>query len=157
MVEILHVHKKLHHIISGFPILSSKRLGSGKNGSVQLLCSALYPSWSKVAQYFIYLSNLIPSPTQQENVFDTILYEEFQRPHRGKGNIVHIPYIFECTDFILNLAYNLHFGETYENWERDQHGISPETKVLQLKMMLAVRMSNGCGCAASWKIVALEH
>ena len=32
-------------------------------------------------------------------------------------------------DFILNLSYNLGFGEDFEVWERNQRDIAPESKV----------------------------
>ena len=39
-------------------------------------------------------------------------------------------YTFQSSpDFILNLSYNLGFGEDFEVWEKNQRDIAPESKV----------------------------
>ena len=37
--------------------------------------------------------------------------------------------MLQSPDFILNLTYNLGFGEDFEVWEKNQRDIAPETKV----------------------------
>ena len=80
-------------------------------------------------------SNVVTSlSTSQENKFENILYEELPRPHRGPGKyfynkIIAINMYAHCTDFILNLAYKLGFGEDYENWEQSNKGCDKQRKV----------------------------
>ena len=85
---------------------------------------------------------------------DGILHQHLWRPHRGSGKdsiLIDQPrqikkwsgkdlklqkdfnlwrYTFQSSpDFILNLSYNLGFGEDFEVWERNQRDIAPESKV----------------------------
>ena len=42
---------------------------------------------------------------------------------------VRFQLMLQYPDFILNLTYNLGFGENFEVWEKNQRDISPESKV----------------------------
>ena len=48
---------------------------------------------------------------------------------RVRVESVRFQLMLQSPDFILNLTYNLGFGEDYEVWEKNQCCISPETKV----------------------------